>query len=91
LAGTAERGDRLGTALGAIRGDQQNEDDYVVTLLAGAPDEDVQRVRNAGVASVRQRGVAGTPMLPRFLGFPRGGIAGLRFGTVFATYQVGYH
>ena len=91
FAGTAERDDRLGTALGAIRGGQQNEDDYVVTLLAGAPAEDVHGVRNAGVASVRQSGVAGTPMLPRFLGFPRGGIAGLRFGTVFAAYQVGYH
>jgi hypothetical protein len=60
-------------------------------VLAGAPDENIRGVRNAGAASIRQYRQAGTPKLPPFLGYPRHNIAGLRFGTVFAGYQVGYH
>jgi hypothetical protein len=91
LAGTAERGDGLGYALGSVRGRQQNSDDYQVTVLAGAPGEDVHGHRNAGIVNVKQYRQAGTPKLPEFGGLYRREIPGLRFGTVFATYQVGYH
>jgi hypothetical protein len=88
LPGMAERGDHLGQALGAMPGLHQNEDDWGVTLLAGAPGEDIRGKADAGVVACGRTGRALFAGLTS-LAFRRGPTSGLAFGSVFATYQSG--
>jgi hypothetical protein len=92
LPGQAERGDMLGQTLGAIRAAQQSAEDYAITTLVGVPGEDLRRSADAGIFEVVSH-AAGTQGHFRFpataTGFVGGRTAGLRFGSVFAQFQVG--
>jgi hypothetical protein len=95
LPGQPERGDHAGQALGAIRGGEQNADDYGVTALVGVPGEDLagSGIRDGGiVAMVRPSAGSRSAIHLRAstVRFFATESRGLEFGSVFAQYQVGF-
>jgi hypothetical protein len=95
LPGHPERGDRVGQALGAIRGGEQNADDYGITALVGVPGEDpaASGIRDAGIVALVRPSAGSRSAIHlhastvRFFATER---RGLEFGSVFAQYQVGF-
>ena len=95
LPGQPERGDRVGQALGAIRGGGQNADDHGDITLVGVPGEDpaASGVRDAGIVALVRPSAGSRSAIHlqsstvRFFATES---RGLEFGSVFAQYQVGF-
>ncbi|MCW2802340.1 MAG: hypothetical protein QOF52_880 [Propionibacteriaceae bacterium] len=92
LAGTPEAGDRLGSALGLGRIRDDHDDELGDRAFVGVPGEDRGSVANAGIVestAVGSRTNANDVLVAgRFrpsVGFSRGAVAGMRYGTVFAS------
>ena len=84
LPGTPEPGDALGASLGMVYGDGGLEEDRYDTLLIGAPGEDVGTTRarrNTGRAVLWSY----SPLQKHAFGYSGGDLAGLRYGSFFAT------
>ena len=85
LPGAAETGDELGTALGELPGDVNDEESMRDVLLAGIPGEDVGTTatgRDVGRVVV---GIGGISRPGRGYGFQRGDVENLRYGSYFPS------
>jgi hypothetical protein len=80
LPGKAEAGDRVGAAMGVLKGDLADSEDRYDRVLTGVPGEDIGQFTDAG------RVIITTGKAATSVGHQRGDLTGMKFGSVLSTF-----